>query len=195
MPKSSTLLFLVILLFLLFSFISYLLLYKNINDNQKKNEEITFYKIQKETNTLLTKLLYIYYQKKDNILKNHKEVLYYLEKKSYDISLENIYKKINQNLEYNPYNIYITDNNYIIMNTTYLYDLGFDLSFAKDIFLEHKRNNEIGISFPIFEFYSSKFFSYSDSFLPNSERILQISYTYNELDNDLKNLQNLLEKM
>ncbi|RBQ27781.1 HAMP domain-containing sensor histidine kinase [Arcobacter sp. CECT 9188] len=194
MPKSSTLLFLVILLFLLFSFISYLLLYKNINNNQKKNEEITFYKIQKETNTLLTKLLYIYYQKKDNILKKHNEVLSYLQKKSYDVSLENIYEKINQDLKPKPYNIYITDDNYIIRNTTYLSDLGFDLSFAKDIFLEHKKNNEIGISFPIFEFYSSKFFSYSDSFLPNSEKIIQISYTYNELDNDLKNLQDLLEK-
>ena len=58
LPKSSTILFFTILLFLLFSFISYRLLVKNLSDDHLKNQEITFYQIQKDTNNLLTKLLY-----------------------------------------------------------------------------------------------------------------------------------------
>jgi hypothetical protein len=65
--------------------------------------------------------------------------------------------------------------------------LNFDLSFAKDLFEQHKKNNIIGISPPIFEIYSLKFFSYSDSFLAKDDkRILQVSYTYNDLEEDLE---------
>lgn len=193
LPKSSTLLFMVTCLFLLFSFVSYTLFYKNLNDNYIKNQEITFYKIQKSTNNLLSKLLYSYQEEKKLLLEKHKVVLDYFKDKSYDINLEEIYKIINQNNENKPYNIYITDEKFIIKNTTYKPDLDFDLSFAKDIFFEHKKNNEIGVSYPIFEFYSSKFFSYTDSFLPNSNKILQVSYTYTNLDEDLENLQTLLK--
>lgn len=180
-------------LFLLFSFVSYTLFYKNLNDNYIKNQEITFYKIQKNTNNVLSKLLYSYQEEKNLLLEKHKVVLDYFKDKPYDINLEEIYKIINQNHENKPYNIYITDEKFIIKNTTYKPDLDFDLSFAKDIFFEHKKSDEIGVSSPIFEFYSSKFFSYTDSFLPNSNKILQVSYTYTNLDEDLKNLQTLLK--
>lgn len=190
-PKSSSILFFIILLFLLFNFISYKLLLKNLYNNHTKNQEITFYQIQKETNDLLTKLLYKYSNQKEILLAKHKEVLNYLEKNSYDAPLDEISKNINK--KENFFNIYITDENLIIKNTTYTPDLNFDLSFAKDLFEQHKKSNIIGISPPIFEMYSLKFFSYTDSFLPKDDkRVLQVSYTYNDLEEDLKKLQDLL---
>ena len=134
LPKSSTILFFTILLFLLFSFISYRLLVKNLSDDHLKNQEITFYQIQKDTNNLLTKLLYKFSTQKEVLLAKHKEVLTYLHDKSYDIPLNEIYKKINENTTDSEYNIYITDENLIIKNTTFPADLNFDLSFAKELF-------------------------------------------------------------
>ncbi len=192
-PKSSSILFFIILLFLLFNFISYKLLLKNLYNNHTQNQEITFYQIQKETNNLLTKVLYKYSNQKEILLAKHKEVAAYFEENSYDASLDEISKIINKDKENNPFNIYITDENLVIKNTTYTPDLNFDLSFAKDLFEQHKKNNIIGISPPIFEMYSLKFFSYTDSFLAKDDkRILQVSYTYNDLEEDLKKLQDLL---
>lgn len=192
-PKSSSILFFIILLFLLFNFISYKLLLKNLYNNHTQNQEITFYQIQKETNNLLTKVLYKYSNQKEILLAKHKEVVAYFEENSYDASLDEISKIINKDKENNPFNIYITDENLVIKNTTYTPDLNFDLSFAKDLFEQHKKNNIIGISPPIFEMYSLKFFSYTDSFLAKDDkRILQVSYTYNDLEEDLKKLQDLL---
>ena len=177
LPKSSTILFFTILLFLLFSFISYRLLVKNLSDDHLKNQEITFYQIQK-----------------DILLAKHKEVLTYLHDKSYDIPLNEIYKKINENTTDSEYNIYITDENLIIKNTTFPADLNFDLSFAKELFENHYKSNIIGISPPIFEMYSLKFFSYTDSYLSKKDnKVLQVSYTYNQLDDDLKKLQNVID--
>lgn len=192
-PKSSTILFFIIFLFLLFNLISYKLLLKNLYNNHTKNQEITFYQIQKETNNLLTKLLYKYTNQKETLLAKHKEVLTYLEKKSYDASLDEISKIINKDKESNPFNIYITDENLVIKNTTYKPDLNFDLSFVKELFEQHKKDNIIGISPPVFEMYSLKFFSYTDSYLTKDDkRILQVSYTYNDVEEDLKKLQDLL---
>lgn len=194
-PKSSTVLFFIIVLFLFFSFISYKLLLQNLEDNHFKNQEISFYKIQRETSNLLTKLFYKYSHEKDTLLEKHKEVLEYLENHSYDISLNEIHNKINEGITKKPYHIYITDENLVIKNSTYKADLGFDLSFAKDLFEEHKKSNSIGLSPPIFEIFSGKFFSYSDSSLAkNKKRVLQISYTHDDLDEDLENLINLLNQ-
>ncbi len=138
-PKSSTILFFTIFLFLLFNLISYKLLLNNLYDNHTNNQKITFYQIQKETNNLLTKLLYKYTNQKEILLAKHKEVLTYLEKNSYDASLDEISKIINKDKENNPFNIYITDENLVIKNTTYKPDLNFDLSFVKDLFEQHKK--------------------------------------------------------
>lgn len=194
LPKSSTFLFFTICLFLLFSFISYKLLIKNLSDNHLKNQEITFYQIQKDTNNLLTKLLYKYSNQKEILLAKHKEVLAYLTDKKYDISLDEIYKTINLNTSNSPYNIYVTNENLIIKNTTFLADLDFDLNFAKDLFESHKKDKVIGVSPPIFELYSLKFFSYTDSYLLNDEKkVLQVSYTYDDVNEDLKKLQNIID--
>ncbi|MBP6715203.1 MAG: HAMP domain-containing histidine kinase [Aliarcobacter sp.] len=194
LPKSSTILFFTILLFLLFSFISYRLLVKNLSDDHLKNQEITFYQIQKDTNNLLTKLLYKFSIQKEVLLAKHKEVLTYLHDKSYDIPLDEIYKKINENTSDSEYNIYITDENLIIKNTTFPADLNFDLSFAKELFENHYKTNTIGISPPIFEMYSLKFFSYTDSYLSKKDnKVLQVSYTFNQLNDDLKKLQHVID--
>lgn len=194
LPTHSTILFIIIAIFLSFNFISYKLLLKNIKDNHIKNQEITFYKIQKRTSDLLTKLLYKFSNQKEILIAKHKEVLDYLEKNNYDISLDEIYKKINENIPNKPYNIYITNENLIIENTTFLADLNFDLSFAKDLIENHKKENIIGVSPPVFEMYSLKFLSYTDSYLiKNEKRVLQVSYTYNDLNSDLKELQNAID--
>ncbi len=193
LPQSSTILFFILILFLGSIFTSYKLLLKNIHDNHIKNQELTFNSIQRQTSQLLTKLLYKYSQQKEVLLEKHKEVLNYLESNSYDLNLDKIHKFLNKDNSANLYNIYITDENLIIKNTTFPADLGFDLSFAKDLLEQHKKQNIIGISPPIFEMYSLKFFSYSDSYLPkNDKRVLQISYTYGDLNHDLQNLQNLI---
>ena len=140
MPKSSTFLFIIIIFFLLFSFASYQLLYKNISDNHKKNQEIVFYQIQKDTSSFLSKLLFKFSKEKEPLFEKHKEVLKYLEKNSFDVSLDEIYEKINKNLSNKPYNIYITDDNLVIKNTTLPSDLNFDLSFAKYLFDNPKQN-------------------------------------------------------
>jgi signal transduction histidine kinase len=169
------------------------LLFKNLSDNHIKNQEITFYQIQKETNNLLTKLLYKYSNQKDILLGKHKEVYNYLKENHYDIQLENIHKQINKNTVDNPYNIYITNEKFIIKNTTYAPDLDFDLSFAKELFEKHKKDNVVGISPPVFEMFSLKFFSYADSYLANDDkRVLQVSYTYSDLNEDLNHLINLI---
>lgn len=63
-------------------------------------------------------------------LEKHKLVLNYLENNSYDASLDEINKTLN-NSNTPDYNIYITDENLVITNTTFKPDLGFNLSFAK----------------------------------------------------------------
>lgn len=129
-------------------------------------------------------------------MEKHKEVLAYLEKNSYDTNLSEIYEKINEGLPNKPYNIYITDENLIIKNTTYLADLNFDLSFAKDSFEKNRIEEVIGISAPIFEIYSSNFFTYTNSTLAkNSKRVLQVSFTYDDIKDDLTELQNLINSM
>ena len=194
LPKDSTILFFIISFFLLFSFTSYKLLFKNLTDNHIKNQEITFYQIQKETNNLLTKLLYKYSNEKELLLSKHKEVFTYLKNKDSDTSLDEIYNQINKDLKNKPYNIYITNENLIIKNTTYEPDLNFDLSFAKDLLEKHKKDNIVGISPPIFEMFSMKFFSYADSYLPKDDKeVLQVSYTYSDLNDDLKNLIKLID--
>ncbi len=69
------------------------------------------------------------------------------------------------------------------------------MSFAKDTFLKHKEDNVIGVSAPILEASTNKFFSFSDSFLPypNDNKIVQTSYTYGGINNDLINLKNIIQ--
>lgn len=193
-PKSSTLIFLFLVIFLISIFIGYNILLKNLEENHKNNQKIIFYEIQKYSNTLLTKLLYSYSLQKETLLKKHLEVLKYLETHPYDSNLDEIYEKINEGLVNKPYNIYITDENLVVRNTTFQKDLGFDLSFAKFLFDKHEKENTVGISAPVFETSSINFFSFTDSYLPkNKKRILQVSYKYPDTNVDLQLIQNTID--
>ena len=107
-----------------------------------------------------------------------------------------LYKEINKGLNPPPYNIYITDRSYVIKNSTYKKDIGFDLSFAKEIFEKHFRENRIGVSTPLLEKSSKKFFSYSDSYYRYNDDpkygVLQLSYTYANVDARLHHLWQLI---
>lgn len=190
--KISIVMLIILFLFFITNFFGYKYLIKNVQLNNIKNQQMQFYKIQRETNKLLTSILFKYYKNKETIIQKHKIALEYLKDKEYNISLNEIHNILNEGLTNKPYNIYITDDNLKIVNTTLKADLGFDLSFAKFFFDKHKKENIIGSSAPIFETFSSNFLSFSDSYLPNSNRILQISYTYSHTFNDLKNIQELI---
>ena len=193
-PKSSTLIFLFLVIFLISIFIGYNILLNNLEENHRNNQKIIFYEIQKHSNTLLTKLLYSYSLQKETLLKKHLEVLKYFETHSYDDNLDEIYEKINEGLVNKPYNIYITDENLVVRNTTFQKDLGFNLSFAKFLFDKHEKENTIGISAPIFETSSINLFSFTDSYLPkNKKRLLQISYKYSDVNFNLKLIQNSID--
>lgn len=195
MFKTSNLLFLVTISIFIFGFVTYKLVLKNLTDNNQNSEKIIFSDIQRKTDSLLNKLLFNYSQEKDILLEKHKIVLDYLNTHSYDAPLDEIYKIINSNSKDNPYNIYITDKNLIIKNTTFAPDLNFNLNFAKDLFDNHKKANIIGVSAPVFETYSIKFFSFTDSYLPKEEnkRLLQVSYRYKNIEKELKDIQKIID--
>ncbi len=192
--KVSILVIFMMVCFLGFNIFGYFLLKDNlIQTNQDKNK-IIFYKSKLLSSNLIDKLIYEYAIQKNSLIKKHLEVQKYLENirdfKSLD--LKNIYKKINKGLESKPYNIYISDEKLIIENTTFKDDLGFDLTFAKEIFDKHKKENVLVASAPNFENTSKRFFSYTDSYIKDTKRILQVSYTYPHTKNLLNEIKNLI---
>ena len=191
----STFMFFIVALFLSIDILGYFYIKENLVSNHSKEQLILFSNIQRNSSDLLSKLLYKYSLQKDILEKKHIEVSSYVEKYGVDCNLTNIQSQINQGFKNQPYNIYITDDNLIIKNTTFLPDLGFNLSFAKALFENHKRENRVGVSAPIFETLSSKFNSYSDSYLPypNDKKILQVSYTYNGIEQNFNTLRNLID--
>lgn len=195
MFKTSNLLFIVTIIIFIFGFVTYKLVLKNLTDNYQNSQKIVFSEIQRKTDSLLNKLLFQYSQQKDTLHKKHEIVQEYLSTHSYDAPLDEIYKTINKNTKDNPYNIYITDKDLIIRNTTFAPDLNFNLSFAKGLFDNHKKANIIGVSAPVFETYSIKFFSFTDSYLPkeDNKRLLQVSYTYSNIEKELKDIQKIID--
>jgi len=143
----------------------------------------------------LVKLIHNYEIEKSTLLQKHKIVKTYLNNHDLNISLDEIHQKINEGYQNRPYNIYITDKNLTIQNTTYKDDLGFNLGFAKKSFEKHKSQNIIGCSFPIREMITSKFLSYSDSYMAKNDderaAILQVSYTYENMLADTNKSMNL----
>jgi len=165
--------------------------------SHEREAKILFYKLQSQTSGLLSTLLYSYSVEKEQLLKRHKIVLAYLRESKKDpleVDLQAIYENINASSSAKPYNIYITDENYVIRNTSFEKDRGFDLSFAKKIFDLHYEQKIIGLSTPIFEKSSKEFLSYSDSYLssPYQTNILQVSYTYKESRAKLLEIQELI---
>jgi signal transduction histidine kinase len=194
--KISSFIFIIIILFLSAIVVGYNTLYNNIINNHNKETKILFYEIQNETSKLLTYLSYQYELEKPKLLKKHTIVLNYLKTHNYDASLNEIHDILNQNEQYSPYHIYITDKNLVINNTTFKEDIGFDLSFAKKGFDADANAKRIGISSPIFEKSSKNFLSYTDSYLPkeNAKRILQVSYTYHNAAKRLQLLEQTIQQ-
>jgi len=161
-----------------------------------QRESIIFLNLKVETTRLLDKMMYSYEQEKDTLEKKHKIVYNYLiDKPNFmKLTLDEIYKKINKNTKNNPYDIYITDKNFVIRNSTHKQDLGLDLSFAKDVFLSDYKQKKVGISTPIYDSDSKTFFSYTSSFLKYKDKkgnILQISYNYKNLDSIMDNIKSI----
>lgn len=178
-----------------------MLLRENIVNNHEKETEILFYKIKSETSDLLSKLLYQYSTQKEVLIHKHTIVSKYIAAQngeSVAVDLNDIHQIINTGEKESPYNIYITDKNLVIKNTTFKSDIGFDLSFAKQSFDEHYEKGVVGLCTPIFEKSSKHFMSYTDSYLLNGSHekigVLQISYTYNDSRNKLLEIQKLIRK-
>jgi signal transduction histidine kinase len=196
--KASSYLFVLIAVFLTASFVGYKLLHYHISTDQNQATKILFYEIRNHTSHVLTKLFSEYNTQEGQLLEKHKTVLEYMKSRDLNVSLDAIHGMINEGHADKPYNIYITDKNLVIQNTTYAPDMGFDLSFAKKTFELHKADNTIGCSLPIHEDSSSQFFGFTDSYLAKNgdERaaILQISYLYKSASDGLLELQNLIDK-
>lgn len=178
-----------------------MLLRENIVTNHEKETEILFFKIKGETSDLLSNLLHQYTTQEKVLIAKHKTVVRYINSQSSEplnIKLEDIYQKINDGEKNNPYNIYITDKNLVIKNTTFKSDFGFDLSFLKRSFDEHYSNHAIGILTPLYEKSSKRFMSYTDSYLVDKNNakngILELSYTYDDSRNKLLEIQKLIRK-
>ena len=189
----------IIALFLVVDFIGYKFLYHHIIVSHEKDTQILFHKIKNDTSDLLSKLLYKYSTQKDILKQKHKEVLKYLEDKEdiLNLDLKEIQSQLNKDTKNNPYNIYITDENYVIKNTTYKPDLGFNLSFAKGSFDEHFKNKVVGCCSPLFEKSSKNFFSFTDSYIVKNGKqkgILQISYNYPETKKQLQTIRDTISK-
>ena len=193
--RNTLMMFILILVLLLSTFLGYRFLYNAYEKNHEQESKLLFYKLHTQTSKLLNKLHYNYVQIKPLLIDKHKIVEKYLEKHEYDGNLREIYEQINSGFELNPYDVYITDKNLTITNTTFRPDKGFNLSFAKDIFEKHKRDKVIEPCSPLFEKSSQGFMSYSDSFLSKEEgkRVLQVSYRYDEAKELFKELKKSLE--
>lgn len=165
----------------------------------KKDTKILFYEIKNETSDLLSKLLYKYSIQESILKEKHKLVLDYLHSKDkiLEVDLNQIHKIINKGLTNNPYNIYITNEDLVIKNTTYKPDFNFNLSFAQKSFEEHYLNQVIGVSSPIFEKSSKRFLSFTDSYIVkdnDKKGIVQVSYNYPDTKQQLLNIQALIKK-
>jgi len=197
--KISSYIYLIIILFIIVDFVGYNIIVNNIKNNYTKDTQILFYKIKSQTNDLLSQLLYEYSLQKDILITKHTIVNNYLKNKDniFNLNLYEIKQTINNYKTHSAYNIYISNKDLIIKNTTYNADKGFDLSFAKDIFDNHYKNNIVGVCSPLFERTSKSFVSYTDAYvLKNNKKraLLQISYNYPNTKRNIQDLKKLLKQ-
>ena len=190
-----------IFIFLFISGVGYYILRENLIVTHNQDKKILFYKIQSQTDSLLSKLLNTYSLEREKILAKHKIVLDYVQSQNIsalEINLDEIEAKINDDNTQALYNIEISDKKYVVRNTTYKADMNFDLSFAKNSFDEHFENNVTGICMPLFEKKLKRFMSYADSYIVDSDGskngILLVSYKYSGLKDRLKIIQNNLSE-
>ena len=198
--KNTLIMFILIIALLVSALLGYRFLYKAYEKSHEEESKVLFYKLQSKTSNLLNKLHHNYVEIKPTIVEKHRVVENYLNKYGHDTNLTNIHDIINDGLQTKPYDVYITNSSLVITHTTFLPDLGFDLSFAKDIFMRHKKEKIIEPCSPLFEKSSQGFMSYSDSYLNEGKDVLQLSYRYDdaevlfrELKKTLKNDESVVE--
>jgi len=188
----------IIVVFFMIDFIGYKVLSKHMLSDHEKNKKILFYEIKSHTSSLLEGLLVEHSTQKDIMIEKHQLVMEYMNTHDLDVDLDEIYEEINKGHERKPYNIYITDKDLIIQNSTYLNDIGFNLSFAKDIFDKHKKENIIGYSVPVRERTSKNFLTYTDSYLSKNgdekHAVLQVSYAYEDTTEEFNVLLKLIKQ-
>jgi len=169
-----------------------------MKSNHEKDTEILFHDIKDQSADLLVKLIYHCEIEKPTLLEKHKMVQAYLNSHDLNVSLNEIYQKINAENKDKPYDIYIADENLTIQNTTHKADIGFNLSFAKKSFEKHRSKNIIGSSFPIRGVKTSNFLSYTDSYISKNgdekAALLQVSYTYKNMEKELAKIENVIKK-
>lgn len=196
--RISSFIFIVVVIFFIVDFIGYKVLSEHMTSDHDKNTKILFYEIKNHTSSLLSKLLVEYDQQKEPLKEKHQIVLDYMNTHDLDVDLDEIYQKINEGHKNKPYNIYITDKDLVIRNTTYEKDMGFDLTFAKKIFDQHKEENIIGCSTPIREKTSKRFLSFTDSYLAkdgdDKHAVVQVSYAYQDTTQEFNALLNIIQE-
>jgi|GEM_PF-1156876 len=196
--RISSFIFIMMIVFFTIDFIGYKVLSEHMTSDHEKNTKIFFYEIKNHTSSLLSGVLADYNIQKEPMKKKHKIVMDYMNTHDLDVDLDEIYQKINRGHKNKPYNIYITDKDLVIKNTTYKNDIGYDLNFAKNIFDKHKAENVIGCSTPIRERTSKNFLSYTDSYLSkngdNKRAILQLSYAYQDTTQEFNALLEIIQK-
>ena len=134
------------------------------------------------------------------MIEKHKIVMNYIDSQTLhplEIDLREIKDTINSGHANAPYNINITNKALVITNSTFAKEVGFDISFAKESFDEHKRDNIILPCPPLFEKSTQSFFSFTDGYITKDgdekAGILQISYIYENRDKELQDIQNSID--
>ncbi len=182
--RISSFIFIILAIFFLIDFVGYKVLAKHMTSDHEKNKKILFYEIQNHTSSLLEGLFLEHKKQKDILTKKHQMVMEYLNTHDLDVNLDEISQKINEGHKRKPYNIYITDKDLVIKNSTYENDIGFNLSFAKEVFDRHHKEKIIGYSVPIRERTAKNFFTYTDSYLSkrgdDKHAVLQVGYAYKD---------------
>jgi len=152
------------LIFLLIINTLILQLYTTYNKNFDLEKENIFYKTLYYSNNFLSEILKEYKDKKEKILTIHKWAL-----KNLDKNLSTLKSQLPAN-----YHLFLTNENFIITDTTFKYDQNFSLAFIKDI-LKQRPKPHIGP--PICEPATTHFISFSNSYQNN--RVFQVGYIFN----------------
>lgn len=202
MLKRKFTLFIIIVIgfFLFVNYLWYTQALKHLKQENIQEQSIIFLKLKAETIRLLDQLSYSNEKIKAQLLKKHKIVKKMLNSYSQDISkipLNDIYESINIDNPLKPFDIYVTNKDFIVTNSTNKNDIGFDLSFAKSILLKNYKLGKTDITQPIYNSYSKTFYSYASSFLnlKNTKgNILQVSYNFTNMQSYLNNITDIFSQ-
>ncbi len=170
---------------IIFALFAYYIIDENLQLLEQRYELETkniFYELTLASQNFFAAMMKVYEKEKARIKQDHQKALEYLQTHSFDANLTPLRQLFN-----NRYHIFITDQNFTIVNTTYPLEHNFSLAFAKGIFLHHK--DSIEVSPPLCEPATATFLSYSHSFTQDSH-IVQLGFTYHQ-----KEIKRLRQKL